>query len=155
MNNNGVNQIFKKNSFCINSNEPNQINNKYTYKKINIKYLDKTKNDIYSFDNINRNNANNRVTSQENYFFNNNNCSFDAPNKKANKLNIKTGYNLPLYMNNKWKMEDNPILNKTFDKEDNDNDIFSKNVYRTKNINVNNKNIIFKKFKRYKDLNFN
>ena len=178
MNNNGINQIYKKNSFCISSNEQNQINNKYTYKKINIKYLDKTKNDIYSFDNINRDNANNRVTSQENYYFNNNNsflntltqkggkkyydeeqnlnnCSFDAPNKKPNKLNIKTGYNLPIYMNNKWKMKDNPILNKTFDKEDNDNDIFSKNVYRTKNINVNNKNLIFKKLKGYKDLNYN
>ena len=58
-------------------------------------------------------------------------------------------------MNNKRKMNDNPLLNKTFDQEENDNDIFTKNVYKTKNINVNNKNLIFKKLKGYKDLNFN
>ena len=179
-NNNGINQMFQKNSLGISSNNPNQINNnnKYTYKKINIKYLDKNKNDIYSFDNINRDNIYNNGTSQENYYFNNdnsflntltqkavkkyyddeqnlNNCSYDAPHKRTNKLNIKTGYNFPLYMNNKRKMNDNPLLNKTFDQEENDNDIFTKNVYKTKNINVNNKNLIFKKLKGYKDLNFN
>ena len=177
-NNNGINQMFQKNSLGISSNNPNQINNKYTYKKINIKYLDKNKNDIYSFDNINRDNVYNNATSQDNYYFNNdnsflntltqkgvkkyyddeqnlNNCSYDAPHKRTNKLNIKTGYNFPLYMNNKRKMNDNPLLNKTFDQEENDNDIFTKNVYKTKNINVNNKNLIFKKLKGYKDLNFN
>ena len=179
INNNGINQIFKKNSLYVNTNNPNLLNNKYTYKKINIKYLDKNRNDIYSFDNISGDNSHNPDATQENYYLNYNNnfylttlkqkgvkkyddeegnlnnYSFDAPQKKTNKLTIKTGYNFPIYMNNKMKMNDNPILNKTFDNEDNNNDIFTKNIYKTKNININNKNLIFKRLKGYKDLNYN
>ena len=178
INNNGINHIFKKNSLNISVNNPHNLNNKYTYKKINIKYLDKATNDIYSFDNISRDNTYNSVTPQENYCFtdnnnfyskplkqkgvkkykeesrNLNNYSFDAPHKRKNNLTIKTGYNFPMYINNKNKINDNSVFSKTVNNEDNDNDIFSKNIYKTKNINVNN-NPFFQRLKGYKDLNYN
>ena len=167
-NNNGVNPVYKKNNININSNNPNTIN-KYTYKRINIRYLDK-QNDIYSFDNMSRDNTNNSIPNTENnYNYTNNyytkqfpnkslknylepdenlnNLSFDFPNKQINKrYELNNKYNYSSFMPiNKKKLLENQINNNTY----NNNDIAMKNIYKTNNININNKNPLSKKLKGY------
>ena len=171
INNNGINQIYKKNNLNTNTTNPNISNNKFTYKKINIRYLDNL-NDIYTFDNMNKditynsnsltdnnncikdmnnNNFNYMKPSftkkQNNYIDNNgnlNNISFDAPNINLNKYK----YNPTSYINsNTRKLSDNRILNKTFNNKG--NDTFAQNIYKNKNTNVNQKISLVNKFTGY------
>ena len=172
--NNGINQVYKKNNMNI-PNNPNMLNNKYTYKRANIKYLDKS-NDIYSFDNVNReNNYNSIYNADKNYNYNYNknfytkqfpnkglknyldsseinvnNYSFDAPQKQLNSKIIKGEYNYPSYMTiNTRKLTDNQIRKYRNNIINYDN--IGNNVYKNKNknINVNSQNQVNKKLKEY------
>ena len=160
----GINKVYKKNNLNIITNTSNAIN-KYTYKRINLKYLDKP-NDIYNFDNINRDNVDNSPSLTENNYINNtnymkqlntkklknyldeevniNNYSFDVPNK----ISGNSGYNnYKSYMNLiQRKIANNQNINKTFNGKN--NDIFMKNVYRNNNMN-NNRNQMDKKLNGY------
>jgi len=169
-NNNGINQVYKKSNMNISANNPNMMN-KYTYKRANIKYLNKP-NDIYSFDNANRDNTNSSISNTEkNYNYNNNfytkqfpnkgiknyidseininNYSFDAPQKQLNSKVIKRELNYPSSYKtmNTRQLTDNQI--RKYKYNINNNDTIGKNVYKSKNINVNSQNPMNKKLKGY------
>ena len=177
--NNGMLQAYTKNSINISSSNPNQrVADKYTYKRINVKYLDKS-NDIYSFDNISKDNTFNSISFPENNYLNNNknninnnkyykkqfinknyldrevnlnNYSFDVPKKRINKIQAKSEYsNYPsTYMN-----INNPTRKRTdnqiynYNYNINSNDTFGNNIYKSKIINDINKKPMFKKIKGY------
>ena len=146
--NNGINQIYKKVNFNI-DNEPKPSN--YTYKKINIKYKDK-QNDIYSFDNINRDKIFNTVSPTENNtfikpyrnrkqpkYFNTegdlNNLSFEGYQNKNNEMNRKPEYSHISYGNfDKRQLINNKINNKVLYKnvsERNPNGLYNA-IFRNK-----------------------
>ena len=177
-NNNVTNQVYRKNNLNISTNIPSNMNN-FTYKKANIKYIDKT-NDIYQFDNLSRDNTYNSISIPEynniptnftntnnNYNMklftyrglkknldmedNLNNYSFNEQKHQINKQPINTRYNISSYMFNTKNIKGNKqLLNKTFN--ENIKGTYTQNVYQNKkinNINDINQNPLFKRLKGY------
>ena len=178
INNNVTNQVYRKNNLNISTNYPSNMNN-FTYKKANIKYIDKT-NDIYQFDNLSRDNTYNSISIPEynniptnftntnnNYNMklftyrglkknldmedNLNNYSFNDQKHQINKQPINTRYNISSYMFNTKNIKGNKqLLNKTFN--ENIKGTYTQNVYQNKkinNINDINQNPLFKRLKGY------